>query len=287
MAKLVVKSGTLLGIGIGGLFVIGAAAWVKQTLFPGEPEPCTKRYHASLSFPRQEAGAPPLDARAMQTGLGYDEHGLLENVSIKHETASPGLLTLSVRIPAGSLDPKTEDGPKGGVSYTWKSGMPATTAVGCLAYEVFLPKDFAFHQGGDLPGIFGGEPASEGPDGFSTSLHWHPDRKAQISVTGPAPSGGRETHRTLTRKGWTFETDRWVRFEQEVMLNTPGEPDGVVRLWADGKLVAEETAVLFRKSVRTGISGVAVRAHYSGKDASYAAPADTTIYMTPVDMRWW
>ncbi|MDD4902305.1 MAG: hypothetical protein PHE24_04150 [Patescibacteria group bacterium] len=52
--------------------------------------------------------------------------------------------------------------------------------------------------------------------------------------------------------GFTFadpaNIGRWVNFEMEVKLNTPGAKDGLYRLWIDGKLVVERTGVDLRGS---------------------------------------
>lgn len=46
----------------------------------------------------------------------------------------------------------------------------------------------------------------------------------------------------------TLTYDRWYEIELEVKLNTPGLKDGEVRLWQDGELVAEKTAVSIRNN---------------------------------------
>ena len=47
-----------------------------------------------------------------------------------------------------------------------------------------------------------------------------------------------------------------MRVQQEVVLNTPGAADGIVRLWADGDLMAEDTGIELRKNKGDGIIGV-------------------------------
>lgn len=43
-----------------------------------------------------------------------------------------------------------------------------------------------------------------------------------------------------------MENNRWYSIQQYVRLNTPGENDGVLRGWVDGRLVFEKTDVRFR-----------------------------------------
>jgi hypothetical protein len=41
----------------------------------------------------------------------------------------------------------------------------------------------------------------------------------------------------------TMNLGRWVCFETEVLLNTPGKPDGLYRMWADDSLIVERKNV--------------------------------------------
>jgi MYXO-CTERM domain-containing protein len=41
---------------------------------------------------------------------------------------------------------------------------------------------------------------------------------------------------------------RWYAIEQYVRMNTPGEHDGILRAWVNGRLVMEKTDILFRNS---------------------------------------
>lgn len=44
----------------------------------------------------------------------------------------------------------------------------------------------------------------------------------------------------------SFERGRWYSLEYQVVLNTPGKADGIVRLWVDGVQVAEKTNLKIR-----------------------------------------
>ncbi len=44
-----------------------------------------------------------------------------------------------------------------------------------------------------------------------------------------------------------LETDRWYQIEIQTSMNTPGEDDGVIRGWVDGRLAYEKTNLQFRK----------------------------------------
>lgn len=43
-----------------------------------------------------------------------------------------------------------------------------------------------------------------------------------------------------------FELDRWYTIEMQIVVNTPGQPDGQLRIWVDGKLSRELTNIPYR-----------------------------------------
>lgn len=61
--------------------------------------------------------------------------------------------------------------------------------------------------------------------------------------------------------GWKRET--WICMEQEAKLNTPGQKDGIIRLWMDGALVAKRSDAFMR-----GDSGVKIQRFWNGGNYS-------------------
>jgi hypothetical protein len=57
---------------------------------------------------------------------------------------------------------------------------------------------------------------------------------------------------------------RWVCFEMEVQLNTPGAADGLYRLWADDSLVAERTSVDLRGNTTEKINETMLDCYWNG-----------------------
>ncbi len=43
-----------------------------------------------------------------------------------------------------------------------------------------------------------------------------------------------------------FELDRWYTLEMQIVINTPGQADGVLRIWIDGRLARELTDIPYR-----------------------------------------
>ena len=63
----------------------------------------------------------------------------------------------------------------------------------------------------------------------------------------------------------------------ELVMNTPGEQDGIVRVWLDGVLVVEETNLRFRTVPDVQIEGLKFDTFYGGSTDDWAPPNDETI----------
>jgi len=107
-----------------------------------------------------------------------------------------------------------------------------------------------------------GEACATKPDAVTRfgSYVYHPDQHAS---TGDSAWWDGDDYGQITGNGGTCETvannmycgmgdggvlvpDRWYRIEMQVRMNTPGQPDGVIRGWVDGVLSYEKTNTVFR-----------------------------------------
>ena len=84
---------------------------------------------------------------------------------------------------------------------------------------------------------------------------------------------------------------RWVRIDQEVVLNTPGQDDGAVRLWVDGTLRTQLPKAVLRHSADVGIQGVMADVYfggqvYDGRVSEGKALKDEQVQLTPFELRW-
>ncbi|HKP97262.1 MAG TPA: hypothetical protein VJ385_16050 [Fibrobacteria bacterium] len=66
---------------------------------------------------------------------------------------------------------------------------------------------------------------------------------------------------------WTPLRKRWYCIETEIKLNTPGASDGAVRIWVDGRMVAEKTGMNLTASVASPINRVMFGGWYSNSSA--------------------
>ena len=85
----------------------------------------------------------------------------------------------------------------------------------------------------------------------------------------------------------TIPRGRWVKLEQEVVLNAPKQADGILRVWVDGRLAVERTDLNYRMKPGVALSGVVADVFYGTEDGwGGAAPKDTKVSLTPFEVRW-
>jgi hypothetical protein len=124
-----------------------------------------------------------------------------------------------------------------------------------FSYSLRFANDWdAEEQGGKLPGISGtynragwGWRPVNGKDGWSARGSFSRKRDGETAI------GFYTYHVDMKGKYgsiWNWDgplrNNRWYAIEQYVKLNTPGQSDGVMRAWIDGKLAFEKTDVRFR-----------------------------------------
>ena len=166
-----------------------------------------------------------------------------------------------------------------------------------LEYDVCFGPNFDF-RGGKLPGLVGG--AGEGGGDGRTNLQKGrggtnaggscngftarpmfgtvQGRDRNSAGTGnsysywceqPYASGGCPTCKW---KGATFKAGGCHKIGLQVIMNAPGQRNGVIRYWVDGQMVMEKTDYMFRPAgANFGIDQLWLDTFYGGNTASWAA----------------
>lgn len=247
---------------------------------------CPPVYASRAVFPPEAEPIETLTGARLRQLAGNKGWGLAEDVTVAAGSTGP---ILTVKLPEGSVDHKNKDAPMGGMGFRWRPAMPAGTTAACLSYSVRFAPDFPFNKGGKLPGLMGGDAPAGGKDvdgltGFSTRYMWRKDGAGEVYAYIPGKPDGRGM--TIERGAWTFPRGRWVKMEQEIVLNTPGAPDGLLRVWIDGELKLAKADMVFRNGDGFGIDGVMADVFFGGKTADWAAPSDTWLQLTAFTLAW-
>jgi hypothetical protein len=268
----------------GVVMLAGFVSLIHSTFARPHFEVCTSRYHRQLAMTLDREGQPltPTDIQAVSNGL---DEGVLENLSIAAFKDGPAKFAMGVKIAAGTVEQRSGRGAPGGVSFPWAPSTINQPQAACLSYNIFLPADFEFGTGGTLPGFFGTTTNGQYGDkpNFQTQLIWQTAGAPQFQLKSLSDSD----NRTAAFKTWDSALPRgkWVRVDQEIVLNTPKQADGVARLWLDGKLESEVKSVEIRDGVDMSISGVAGDVYFGGS-SSGQAPKDSVVWLSPFEIRW-
>jgi hypothetical protein len=287
----------LFALGGGLLMLVSLVGWTRSVLFPTRATPCSGRYLATMNFPEHNLRQHGDVIRDIQTKVGLAERGLIENVRFEKTEDAPSDYTfdVSLRHEAAKSDGKPRTGGKvdseattsrsNGTSFQWSTGLKGGTLMGCLAYSVMISPDFDYANGGVLPGIFGGDVNRDnkrpGARGFAANLVWRANGAGDVIVTGPTMDRD-----SIAGGSWYLPRGRWVRIEQEVVLNNPEAADGLIRVWVDGDLRVEQGGMVFRTLDSVRVSGVQADAHYGMAPEELPPEGENVIKLTPFELRW-
>lgn len=133
----------------------------------------------------------------------------------------------------------------------------ANREEGYLRYYVRFPNGFDWGaDGGKLPGFGSESPVSGCPgsdaeklNGWSARYMWAAGGglKAYIYAM-PQGEWDKPCGQGVSASNFKFVTNRWYSLEQYVKLNSPGQANGILKVWVDGNLVIERTNIPYRNS---------------------------------------
>jgi hypothetical protein len=267
---------------VGALIGVTVIGYIAYSLTHTETEPsCSARYPAPLRFSLHTNKGALMSPIELQARVGLNEWGVIGNTKVVEDAQAPGGAALEVKL-ADVPDTEADRGrPANGVYFRWTPPQVRAASAVCLSYKVWLAEDFPFGTGGTLPGPFGGPPGAgaggpEAKNRFAARPQWRLADEARFDVA--ATDSG---FRPVNQRGFALPKGRWVRIEQELVLNTPGAEDGVARLWLDGVLKAETTRIALRKDAGEMVLGVLAA-------VGYVRTPDKpgTLRITPFELSW-
>ena len=263
-----------------GIFIFLLAGLCGAEAFAYTP-PCSKRYTRPMDYPlsRGDIGKDPRQvlARWQLTGgsWGWERVRITENARLRKPV-------IGILYPKGSINPSNTDAPRGGASFYVNGGFGENVRAACLQYRVYFPASFKFAKGGKLPGLYGGRNSAGesaaacrkgiAEDGFSLRYMWREEGDGSLYAYIPGKSEA--CGKYIGRGSWRFTPGKWTSLEQEVVLNTPDENNGVVRVWVDGKLVIDEPQMTLRTKDSVTIDGIYFVSFFGGKSPEWASPND-------------
>ncbi|MGD8237603.1 MAG: DNRLRE domain-containing protein [Armatimonadota bacterium] len=152
-------------------------------------------------------------------------------------------------------------------------------------------------QGGKMPGISGtygvagwGGRKVDGTDGWSARGSFYYSIPDDNPLAGTTPIGtycyhadmrGNYGNVWLWQEGYRgfLRNNRWYCVEQYLKMNTPGETDGIIRAWIDGRPAFEKTDIRFRTVDKLKIEQIWMNVYHGGTKPS---PRDQHLFIDNV-----
>ncbi|KIK82254.1 polysaccharide lyase family 14 protein [Paxillus rubicundulus Ve08.2h10] len=236
-------------------------AWANRTLWGAPPQMTDLTAFNVTSFPSGQKNVD-IVAKIPPHALASTANIAQNSISLQNGTNQSSILQLV--YPAHSVNPASK--PAGGADF-YAAPLDLTAARDVtLEYSVFFPADFDWVKGGKLPGLYGGHTGCSGgssaKDCFSTRLMWRPngvgelylyapkDKQSEALCADPQSVCDSSYGFSVGRGSFSFTAGDWTNLRQNVVLNTPGQQDGVFTLFVDGKAVINRTDMFYRDATQ-------------------------------------
>jgi len=154
-------------------------------------------------------------------------------------------------------------------------------------YYLYFPTDFeVVKNGGKLPGPAGtydtagwGGRTSDGTNGWSARMSFKPGSDSDHVQVGyycyHADMGSWGSNWSWSNNdAGNVAKGQWHEISGEVVMNTPGENDGVLRGWVNGEPAFEKTDIRFRDTTDLKVQGFWFNSYYGG---SWSSPSDNEV----------
>ena len=173
----------------------------------------------------------------------------------------------------------------------WKTPLGAGYDELYLSYRMRFGDNFDFVRGGKLPGLAGGAANSggdipNGTDGWSARMMWRTEGSGGSTTNNdqaqfvqyvyhkdmPGTSGHDQKWDDGT-PGWqAIDSGVWYNVQHRVVMNTPGQDDGIIQAWLDGEMVLDVQNIHFRDTASLKIDLLYFSTFFGGS----SAPWETT-----------
>lgn len=280
---------------IGASAIVLAGTYFAYDLLHSEVvQPCSTLYPATVSLNLTNGTGELLSAAALQARSRSEDWGLLEKLKIEHVSGAPAPSILNFAL--AKDDVSSTSNPNGGAGFPWRPSRLNKPEAVCVSYNVWLPDDFDFSGGGILPGVasepqfFPSEAGVDDDDSFARTFRAHLtwDSTGVLQTAVFDPSGEIKSRARVLAGRKTLSSGRWQRIEWELVLNSEGERNGIVRVWYDGELILDRTDVALRNAQTGSIDTVLyhVARGMPFGTGSGAAQTESSVRITPVEISW-
>lgn len=192
---------------------------------------------------------------------------------------------LHVFFPKGSYKPSAQ--PRGGAGFIYAEDKLEWKKHAMLSYTLWFADNFEFVKWWKLPGFCSGDCPrgwAATDNGFSTRFMWRAN--GDLEIYGYLPNKSTSMGQSIGRGMFRFKPWKYYDIAQEIVLNTLGESDGILRVYVDDILVYEKTDMMYQKKIPLWVDKVIFSTFFGGGDPSWATPVDTSITFDDFKVQW-
>jgi len=152
-----------------------------------------------------------------------------------------------------------------------------------LSYRLRFGSGFQYVKGGKLPGLVGGTAPTDcisDHGGFSARGMWRPGGAAVQYLYYPDKKNrcGDDFSYVSDGRNFVFVPGKWQTIEHRIVMNTPGQRDGILQAWVDGALVLDENQFYYCAPGATfAIDALYFSTFFGGSDSTWAPATDQTV----------
>ncbi len=275
----------LFNAGAGIVIIAGIGTGIKTILVPPQIDSCVARYERATML-TLDANGQRRSVEELQAAANGRDSGIVENMQIRSEPGAKIPTAMVIKFDQDSAMPNRDANASGGIIFPWEPRAFQAKDKACLSYSIQVPADFKFGRAGTLPGFLSSAEGSalEAGAGFEIRPVWNANGFIELATYVNNAESNRAM--ILRKHDIAVPRDRWVRIDQELALNTPGQSNGINRLWVDGVLAAESTSEAMRRTQDVKIGHVGVDVHFSNRAYDGRSPKNQKLMLSPVEVRW-
>lgn len=172
-----------------------------------------------------------------------------------------------------------------------------------FSYRLMFSENYEAVKGGKLPGLYGGNSASEAltcsggrrdPGCFSVRFMWREEMKGEAYTylpSGPDFPGNKQICNvppystcndvfgaSIGRGSWTFQPGKWQTIAQRVRLNDHGQANGEMEVIVGGVSMFDLKGLTFVTTPEGRFQGIMAQVFPGGHDSSWAPSQDQSVF---------
>jgi hypothetical protein len=217
------------------------------------------------------------------------------NREIVLDPKGSGEKVLKIKYPLGSYAGPTITS-KGTGFYVYPFGKTSQLTTATLEYEILFPTEFEWVKGGKLPGMFGGRPSCTGQDVaadcYSARFMWGANGNGYpyLYIPKDAPhllefcaytqyKDCKRDYAFSFNSTSYFTKNSWIKVKENIVLNTPNKPDGILQVWINGVKKIDYRKIIWRSVSTVNTVGFQIESFFGGSTVDWATPIATyTLY---------